>query len=457
MTGRLNDFETAVHLLRGAFLLDHSVSVTELGSLFERHGDTPVQQLKRNVADAYGVAWSFPASCGTSPLNVLALLAVAPSGGTVAINRDCHVSIHAALVHGGYRPVYFRPPLHPVLGLPLGPAAREVEFLLAAHPDVACVVLTYPNYFGIAGECGAIIDAAHQRGLPVIVDAAHGAPLHFCSGLPAAAEDLGADIVLQSTHKSMGALSQGSVALFQSDSYLERFYDAVTHLGLVSTSFSYPTLSSIELAVAQHQLEGEETWQQTIEQAERFRTLAWDIEGISTFGAEAAGVPGFWDLDRTRVTLDVSRTGMTGYEFERQLAEAQVYPEMATFQHVLFLFSPGTRPEDTNYLLAAIERVADAGDGAAPAFHREPPALPALILTPREAYYAAKRTVDASSAAGAISAETIAPYPPGSAVVVAGEMLEAETIEYLREVRASGAVLYGASDPELRRIRIVDR
>src|SRR5262249_9600607 len=159
------------------------------------------------------------------------------SGSTVAINRDCHVSIHAALVHGGYRPVYFRPQLHPVLGLPLGPSALDVELLLAANQDVSCVVLTYPNYFGIAGECGAIIDAAHQRGLPVIVDAAHGAPLHFCSGLPAAAEDLGADIVLQSTHKSMGALSQGSVALFRSDSYLERFYDAVTHLGLVSTSF----------------------------------------------------------------------------------------------------------------------------------------------------------------------------------------------------------------------------
>lgn len=456
MTRQLNDHDTAVRLLRGAFLLDHSVSVTQLGSLFDRHGDTPVQQLKRNIAEAYGVAWSFPATCGTSPLNVLALLAVAPPGSAVAVNRDCHVSVHAALVHGGYRPVYFRPPIHPETGLPLGPAARDVEALLEEHRDVRCVVLTYPNYFGIAGECGSIVDAAHRRGLPVIVDAAHGAPLHFCSGLPAAAEDLGADIVLQSTHKSMGALSQGSVVLFKTDRFLDRFYDAVAHLGLISTSFSYPTLSSIELAVARHQLAGQETWQDAIEQAERFRVRVAQIDGITTFSTDAATLPGFCDLDRTRVTLDVSRTGLTGYEFEKQLAASQVYAEMSTNQHVLLLFTPGTRPEDSNYLLSAIERAAEAGDGTRRTIRLEPPALPALRITPREAYYARKRTVETDDAVGEISAETIAPYPPGSAVVVAGEALDAATIEYLRLVRSSGAVLYGASDPELRRIRVVE-
>jgi len=337
---RRTDFDTAVRLLRGAFLLDHSVSVSELGSLFHRDGNAPLQQLKRNIAEAYGVAWSFPAACGTSPLNVLALLALAPPGSTVAVNRDCHVSVHAALVHGGYRPVYYRAPFDADLGLPLGPTAASVDELLVRHPDVACIVVTYPSYFGIAGECAAIIEAAHQRGIPVQVDAAHGAPLHFCSALPAAAEDLGADIVLQSTHKTMGALSQGSVALFASDRYLEAFYNAVSHLGIVSTSFSYPTLASIELAIARHQVDGEESWCRAIQEADRFREHLLDVDNVKTFGNEAAGRRGFSALDRTRVTVDVSATGLSGYEFERLLHEQQIYAEMATARHILLLFTP---------------------------------------------------------------------------------------------------------------------
>jgi arginine/lysine/ornithine decarboxylase len=456
VTQSIDDLDAGVRLLRGAFLLDHSVSVTELGSIFQRDGDAPVQQLKRNVAEAYGVAWSFPASCGTSPLNVLALLSIAPPGATVLVNRDCHVSVHAAMIHGGLRPVYYRPRFDAALGIPVGAAAADVVPLLERHPDAACVVVTYPNYFGVAGECGAIVDAAHARGIPVLADAAHGAPLHFCSGLPAAAEDLGADLVLQSTHKTMGALSQGSVALFRDETYVERFYDLASHLGFVSTSFSYPTLSSIELAVARHALDGDAAWRRAADEADRFRGLVRAIDGVTTFGADAAGGDGFRDLDRTRVTLDVSGTGLTGYDFARRLEAAQVYPEMATLRHVLLLFTPGTRREDATYLAAAIEQAAEQGSGRAllnawPA----PPPIPAMGLAPRDAYFATKRTVDVADAVGALSAETIAPYPPGSAVIVAGEVLDADTLAYLRSVRDAGGVLYGASDPELRRVRII--
>ena len=459
MTGRLSEFATAVRLLRGAFLLDHSVSVGELGSLFHRDGDAPLQQLKRNIAQAYGVAWSFPAACGTSPLNVLGLLALARPGSAVAVNRDCHVSVHAALVHGGYRPVYYCPEFDSQIGLPLGPTARSVESVLDAHADVSCVVLTYPNYFGIAGECEGIIDAAHRRGIPVLVDAAHGAPLHFCSALPVAAEDLGADVVLQSTHKTMGALSQGSVALFGSETYLDAFYDAVSHLGLVSTSFSYPTLSSVELAIARHQIDGEESWRRAICEADRFRERIGEVHGMSTFGVEAAGRPGFMDLDRTRVTIDVSGTGLSGFDFERLLGEEQIYAEMATSRHVLLLFTPGTRAEDTSYLVAAIERLAEQADvrhvARSSPWTAPAPAVPEMSMLPRDAYFAAKRTVNIEDAIGEICGETIAPYPPGSAVIAAGERLQDGVVSYLRRVQAAGGVLYGASDPQFRRIRII--
>ena len=93
-------------LLRGAFQLDQSTSVTDLGSLFVPTGDRPVQRLKRNLAEAYGMAWSFPSTHGTTMLNILALLTACPAGGRVLVNRDAHSSVTAALIHGGLEPVY---------------------------------------------------------------------------------------------------------------------------------------------------------------------------------------------------------------------------------------------------------------------------------------------------------------------------------------------------------------
>lgn len=458
MGGKVSDFDAAVRLLRGAFLLDHSVSVSELGSLFQRDGNAPVQQLKRTIARAYGVKWSFPASCGTSALNVLGMLAMATPGSRVLVNRDCHVSIQAGMIHADVMPVYYAAPFDESLGLLMGPTAAAVTDALHASTNVSAVVLTHPNYFGIAGESAAIIEAAHRAHIPVLADAAHGAPLHFCAELPNAAEDLGADIVLQSTHKAMGALNQGSVALFRDATYLDRFYDAVTQLGLVSTSFSYPVLSSIELAVAHHEAEGDVLWHTAIAEADRFRELVREIDGIVAYGDEIVGRRGCVEFDRTRVAIDVSGTGITGYRMEQLLAAEQVYPEMATLRHLLFLFTPGTREEDTTYLATAIARAAERHGGP---LRQEPGVSPLpqweIVLTPRQAYFARKERVSVREAIGRVCGETIAPYPPGYAVIVSGELITPEIVEYLTSIRAAGGVLYGASDETFRSVMVIAR
>ena len=457
MKGVKSDLQRAAQLLRGAFLLDHSVSVGTLGTLFQRSGDAPVQRLKQMIADAYGVAWGFPSSSGTTSLNILALLAVCPPGSTVVVNRDCHVSIQAAMIHGDLRPVYYAPVIDPEFGLPLGPTRDAVAAALERAPDVRCVVLTYPNYFGIAGECAEIIEVARSRGIPVLVDAAHGAHLHFAPELPDAAEDLGADIVTQSTHKTMGALSQGSVALFRSEEYLEPFYRAARQLGFVSTSFSYPVLSSIELAVVQHANAGSDGWRHAARQADVFRERVRETAGLSAFGDETVPRAGMVALDRTRVALDVTGAGFTGFEFARGLAARDVYAEMATNRHVLFLFTPGTRVEDTNYLLAEVSRTARGARRRGRITTRMPiaPAPAELVLSPRAAHGAVKRVVATDDAVGAVAGETIAPYPPGIAPIMAGERITVDALEYLLEMRELGATLHGAGDAELRTITIV--
>jgi arginine decarboxylase len=449
-------FSEASQLLRGAYQLDYSTSFPELGSLFVSTGDKPLQRLKRQIADWYGMGWSFPSTHGTTGLNILALLSACPPGGRVLVNRDAHSSVTAAMIHGGFTPVYFTPRYDTALRLTLGPTAAAIEGILETDA-VDCVFLTSPNYFGIVGEVEAIIRAAHARGLPVVVDAAHAPHFHFCRALPIAAEDAGADFVAQSTHKVASALSQGSVLLVRDESRLEPLYAHINELGFVSTSFSYPILASIELALRQLAEEGGVRWTRTIERAQAFRSAVRGLPGIDCFGDEQKSATGFCQLDPTRLTLDVSALGLTGFDVERRLQKAGIYPEMATIQLVLFLITPGTSDEDLRVLYEALETITGECRRAAPLSLPAPPPTPEMALIPRAAKFASKRRIPVNDAIGAISGETIATYPPGIPIVAAGEVLTADVIEYLRRLHAHGAVLKGASDQQFETIRVVER
>jgi len=442
-------------LLKGAYQLDHSTSVGDLGSLFVPQGNRPIQQLKRRIAAAYGAAWSFPSTHGTTILNVLALLSACPAGGRVLVNRDAHTSVTAALIQGGLHPVYLVPPYDADLGLATGPTAASVRQILGRE-RVDCVFLTSPNYFGIVGELAAIIECAREQGLPVVVDAAHAPHFHFCSRMPDAAEDLGADLVCQSTHKVASALSQGSVLLLNDERFIAPLYEHVNDLGLVSTSFSYPILSSIELGVLQLLEDGERLWSDAVDRADRFREVCRTIPGVACFGREQIDrSDGVTAIDATRVTIDVSRTGLTGFEVERRLGAGGIYPELSTLRHVLFLITPGTADEDLDTLGRTLDAICRR---PAPATRRRlppPPPLPEMAVLPRTAKFSAKRSVPLADAIGAVSGETVATYPPGAPVIAAGEIVSEEVVDYLDCLRSHGAVLKGAADPSLRTLRVL--
>ena len=448
-------FSEGQRLLEGAFQLDHSTSISELGSLFVRRENKPLNSLKRTLADAYGVAWSFPSTQGTTALNILALLSACPAGGRVLVNRDAHSSVTAALIHGGFHPTYVTPTYDADLGLCTGLTLADVQSAIDRQ-QIDCVLLTSPNYFGIVGDVADIISLTHARGIPIVIDAAHAPHFHFCSALPPGAEDLDADCVTQSTHKVASALSQGSLLLINNEQLIESLYEHVNDLGFVSTSFSYPILASIELGVRQLVLEGHALWIEAIARADGFRSACRRLRGVTCFGSEKIGTPGFCHFDPTRVTLDVSQTGFTGFEVAAALTQKRVYPEMATLQHVLFLVTPGTTQPDVDRVLLALDGIllADQGDRSKVSAPQLPP-LPYMAVIPRDAKFAPKRVVPLREAIGLVSGETVATYPPGAPIIAAGEVISREAIEYLQCVKRNGAVLRGASDPAFQTMKVL--
>ena len=361
------------------------------------------------------------------------------------------------MILAGLRPIYLEPRYEPHLGVNLGITPEQLDQALRENPEIKVIFLTYPNYFGIAADIYTCAHVARQYNIPLIVDAAHGAHFGFHPDLPLPAQASPATIVNLSTHKTCTALSQGSLTLFNDEAHIRRFYEVVNHLGFVSTSFSYVILSSVVMGVMQLHEQGQHLLGQAIEAATEVRAGINQIDGLVSFGPERKQA-GFIAFDPLRVTVDVSATGLTGFAVEDQLIkEFQIYPEMATLQNVLFLFTMADRREHGQRVVSALQTIARQRPLIEPLPMIPPPPTPLQQLPPRPVFFNPyKRSLSISDSIGAVSAETIACYPPGSAIIVAGEQITPEIIDFLTEVRRRGGVLKGASDPNFKTIQVID-
>lgn len=435
---------------------DHSVSIPELGSLFNFDEPNPLNRMQRGVAQVYDVPFAYLSTNGTTSLNVLALLAVTRPGDSVLCQRDSHISVFAPMILAGLRPVYVEPVYDTQLGINLGVTPHQLRRALRENPGIKAVFLTYPNYFGVATDITACANLVAQHNLPLIVDSAHGAHLGFHPALPLPAQATAAAIVTMSTHKTCAALGQGSVALFNDEALIERFYELVNNLGFVSTSFSYVILASVVMAILQLHGQGQNLLDQAIDVANETRWLINQIEGLSSFDLKSKQA-GFVGFDPLRVTVDVSRLGLTGFAIEEMLIdEFRIYPEMATLQHVLFLFTMADNRERGQRVVQALRTLARRHGVVAPATLPSIPATPAQVLPPRPVFFhPRKRKMPVYDSIGLVSAETIACYPPGSAIIVAGERITPEIIDFLTETRRRGGTLKGAADPNFETIQVI--
>lgn len=437
---------------------DHSVSVPAFGSLFRQKAGTAIAELQRALAIVYGAKFAYPSTNGTTALNVAATLAVTQPGDTILVQRDCHVSFFSPMITGDLTPVYIEPAYDQALGIHVGISPEHLHFLLETMPQIKSVFLTWPNYFGIAYDLARCAKLVTGRGLPVVVDNAHGSHFGFHPHLPHSAQSTGASIVTQSTHKTCGALSQGSVALFNDTTLIEPFYRVVNAFGLLSTSFSFPILASLGIAALHLQMSGQQDLGVAIEVAQRVRAGVNAIDPLSCFDSQNAA-DGLVSFDPLRVTVNVAATGLTGFEVEHWLIDGfQIYPELATLQNVLFLFTMAHTAADGARLLEALQTLVREHPRVAPKPPLPLPPMPPQRLTPRQAYFhRAKRQVPIHQSVGCISAETIACYPPGSALIVAGEEITWDVLTFLEETHRQGGSLKGASDDQaFKTITIID-
>lgn len=440
-----------------AGLLDDSVSNRELGSVFDFRSRSPLNQMRRNFASAYGVRESVPGTNGTTALNVPAVMTLGGEGDEIAIGRDAHVSVPAGLNLSGARPRYITPYYNAELGILLPPTPEEVRRFLIGNPGVRAVWLTLPTYHGIQGDIDGIVKVCHEFKVLAAIDEAHGPHLKFLGelGFPACAEEAGADLITQSTHKVLSALNQGSLIHINSPELFHR-YEELQSLGFVSTSFSYLILTSIEHAVNQMLTCGRKIWARPVELAARLRDAGGAMPGVRVVDAGVVDGVRVTGLDPTRVTFNVSGTGLSGFEVEDYIFRMGGVVEMATPEAVLFLVAPGVSVAKMEATIPALREALQQAPRRRDRAHFVPPPIPAQVMTPREATMLGRRErVSVRNAIGRVSAETISCYPPGQAIIIAGEAVTKETIEYLTYAVDAGAHLKRVRDDNFKTMEVI--
>lgn len=440
----------------GALALDlptliEGVDVTADGAV------APYEAARRLAADAWGARRTWFLTNGASQGNVAACLAIAQRGNRVVVQRTVHGSTIDGLVLAGLRPTFVAPEVDAGVGIAHCVLPCELDAALARTPDAAAAIVVSPTYYGAAADVAGLARVAHAHGVPLVVDEAWGAHLAFCHALPQHALAAGADLVVSSTHKHGGSLTQSAMLhLGAGGRFDERGLDRALRL-VTSTSPSSLLLASLDAARRHAAVDGARLLAQAVAELARLRDAIRRLPGLDVLDERVVGSFGVAAVDPLRMCVDVRATGMSGYDVARRMRRnGDVHVELCGEHVLVAVFGLG---EDAAvhgaHLVEALARAC-----ARPSQGPRPPVRPAppwgeVALSPRAAFLAAPERVPVTQAEGRIAAECLAAYPPGIPNVLPGERLTAANLANLRRTLEHGGVVRGAADPTLRTLLVV--
>ncbi len=431
-----------------------SLDITEIPGADCLHSpDGIIEKAQALAARAFGAEESFFLVNGSTSGVYAMIRAVAGPGDKLIIDRDCHRSVlyGLALVQG--EPVFVKPRRNNASGLPAGVGEEEVREALQKHPDARGVLLTRPNYYGAAPNLKKIAESCHQHGIPLLVDEAHGAHFIFHPRLPETAMEQGADVCVQSLHKTLPALTQTALVHRRKGSLVSQGRLAASVSMYQTTSPSYVLMASIDTARSFMENKGEELYDNLLESLDQFDQRLSQRKGIKRAEVRSERV----ESDPTRLVISVSGTGRDGFQAEALLRrETGVVSEMADPEHVVLITTPFHRQEDFIRLEKALEKLESSPDFKTKGLgtFRESlslplPPEPERVIPLWKALWGRTRTVSLSSGEGAVCGQALVPYPPGIPLIYPGERISREAVNYLEALLKMGGTVHGVKNGKI--------
>ena len=424
------------------FDADLSVSVQPLDSLMEPSG--VILEAQKLAAKAFGARRTFFATNGTSTGNKVIFQTLIAPGEKLLLDRNCHKSVHHGVVLSGAHPVYLDSSVNRKYGI-YGPIPKKsILRAFEEHSDAEALVLTSCTYDGLRYDLAPIIEAAHAKGIRVVVDEAWYGFARFHPAFRPTALESGADYATQSTHKVLSAFSQASMIHVNDPDFNEHIFRENFNMH-TSTSPQYSMIASLDVARKQAVMEGYKLLARTLSLSTELRH---QIDSTGVFRALELDdlLPDEvrndnLQLDPTKVTVDISECGYTVDELQHELFERyNIQVEKSTFNTLSLLLTIGTTRSKVSRLYDALMRIAREGRSAR-RLYRTPdiPGFTQLKYLPRDAFYCGGKIAavldenDRINAGlnGKVAADQVTPYPPGIPVLVPGQVITTDVIHYL--------------------------
>jgi lysine decarboxylase len=404
------------------------------------------------AAKLWGADFARFSTGGSTHANQAIIFALGQPGDKVAVSRTAHRSVLSALVLAGLEPIWMNPEIDSATGVPIGIALTELQRVLKANP--IAVLLTEPGYLGTLSDLKPLISAAHDISIPVIVDAAWGGHFGFHPDLPDHVISQGADALITSVHKALPGYSASALLLAQtrylSAERLEQSFET-TH----TTSPAGAPLASIDAVRALLQTRGPEVLGALIENVKQFKLAVQANLDLPIFLNPSDFPAG--RFDPVKIVLRVQQLGTSGVEIEKALIEQGIRVEMADRDTIVFLATLADTQADFQALamklVPILKKLQGSPRESATALSWS--VVPQIATSMRDAYFAKTEMVSAQDAIGRISADLIAPYPPGVAVVAPGELLTEQIVSGLSASQKAGVRIAYATDPTLQSYRVV--
>ena len=419
------------------------------------HPVSVIKEAEELAARAFGAQHAFFMVNGTTSAVQSMIMIVCKRGDKIIMPRNVHRSAINALIISGAVPVYVNPSINKQLGIPLGMSVADVKKAIEQNPDAKAVLVNNPTYYGICSDLRTITKLAHQHGMKVLVDEAHGTHFYFGENLPVSAMAAGADMAAVSMHKTGGSLTQSSFLLSNHPDLHQGYIRQIINL-TQTTSGSYLLLSSLDLSRRNLALHGKEIFARVKELAQYAREEINKLGGFYAFSSELIDGDPIFDFDKTKLSVHTRDIGLAGIEvYDLLRDEYDIQIEFGDIGNILAIISVGDNMFVMERLISAMAEIKRIYQKDKAGMYDHEYINPEVVMTPQEAFYAAKRAMPIEQSAGQICSEFVMCYPPGIPILAPGDRITQEILDYIAYAKEKGCFLTGTEDIHIENINVV--
>lgn len=432
-----------------------SLDITEIAGFDNLHNPTGIiKDSEELCAKVFGANKSFYLVNGTTSGIESAITALCCPNDKILISRNCHKSVYNGLICSGAVPIYILPETT-FFGTSGTVSPSSVKKALIEHPDIKTALITSPTYEGLCSNIEAIAKILHEKNIPLIVDEAHGSHFAFSDEFPKTALSCGADVVVQSLHKTLPALTQCSVLHIKSNLVdVDKIAKSISMF--TTTSPSYILMASIDNCQNILFENSKKLFENYTNSLNHLIDSTKNLKNIRILTkSEILEKTTAFDSDFGKIVLLIDNKNVNIVE-KYLKKDYNINIEMSGQNHILLMTSLCDPPLFFSILkkaLKEIDQLLTPSENKQSVLPKE--TTPICPLSPRDAFFAKTENFPFEESMGLVSGEFIIPYPPGIPIIAPGELITSQTIENVRLCQKANIEIVGCQDKNLNTIKII--